>query len=54
MPFALSDLRAVVRQTNSGCCLPCAQVAVEQEAWKAAMARARGERVLDDPKLLSR
>ena len=32
----------------------CAQVAAEQEAWKAAMARARGERVLDDPKLLSR
>ncbi|CAL8464268.1 g3803 [Coccomyxa elongata] len=30
------------------------RVAVEQEAWKAAMARARGERVLDDPKLLSR
>ncbi|KAK9904732.1 hypothetical protein WJX75_001541 [Coccomyxa subellipsoidea] len=30
------------------------RVAAEQEAWKAAMARARGERVLDDPKLLSR
>ena len=30
------------------------QVAAEQDAWKAAMARAWGERVLDDPKLLSR
>lgn len=29
-------------------------MAVEQDAWRAAMARARGERVLDDPKLLSR
>jgi hypothetical protein len=32
----------------------CAQVAYEQDAWQSAMARARGERVLDDPKLLSR
>ena len=31
-----------------------AQLAVEQDAWNAALARARGERILDDPKLLSR
>ena len=30
------------------------QLAVEQDAWNAALARARGERILDDPKLLSR
>ena len=30
------------------------QLAVEQDAWDAALARAKGERILDDPKLLSR
>ncbi|CAL5220486.1 g2513 [Coccomyxa viridis] len=30
------------------------RLAVEQDAWNAALARARGERILDDPKLLSR
>ncbi len=34
--------------------LCAAQLAVEQDAWNAALARARGERILDDPKLLSR
>ena len=27
---------------------------MEQDAWNSALARARGERILDDPKLLSR
>jgi hypothetical protein len=31
-------------------CLP--QVQVKQEAWRAALNRAKGEKVLDDPKLL--
>ena len=30
------------------------QVLAEEEGWKAAMARAGGQRVLDDPKRLSR
>ncbi|CAK0783589.1 hypothetical protein CVIRNUC_006788 [Coccomyxa viridis] len=30
------------------------RLAVEQDAWDAALARAKGERILDDPKLLSR
>ena len=36
--------------------IPCMarQVLVEEEGWKAAMARAGGQRVLDDPKRLSR
>ena len=35
-------------------CASNVQLAVEQDAWNAALARARGERILDDPKLLSR
>ena len=35
-------------------CASNVQLTVEQDAWNAALARARGERILDDPKLLSR
>lgn len=30
------------------------QAVGQQDAWKAALHRARGEKVLDDPKLLKR
>jgi hypothetical protein len=34
--------------------LRCLQELIAAEAWRAALARASGERVLDDPKLLRR
>ena len=44
--------RKVLPQSRSPCM--ARQVLAEEEGWKAAMARAGGQRVLDDPKRLSR
>ncbi len=54
LPVLSEQATSLLNECSEWCCVLCAQVAVEQDAWKAAMARARGERVLDDPKLLSR
>lgn len=42
----------MLQQSRSPCM--ARQVLAEEEGWKAAMARAGGQRVLDDPKRLSR
>lgn len=49
-----SQLAETVSMHQSSDGAHAVQLAVEQDAWNAALARARGERILDDPKLLSR
>ena len=48
----LVGVRKVLQQSSCPCM--ARQVLAEEEGWKAAMARAGGQRVLDDPKRLSR
>lgn len=48
------SMRRFTNATRAPCNICCLQAKAQQGAWKSALARAGGEKVLDDPKLLRR